>query len=105
MAFLASQGSAKIQPSQPEALLRRSRLPRGLPRGASSVKLTDVVFKSSGDTVGIRHAESTANYILTLIRDPDVAKTAEIPFQIHWEHDLRHLRNIPIRLRRIRMFS
>jgi len=46
MASLASQGSAqaspeapprraKIQSSQPEALLRRSRLPRGLPRGAS----------------------------------------------------------------------
>ena len=49
MASLASEGFAKIQPSQsglrsqelcsggvgPEALLRRSRLPRGLPRGAS----------------------------------------------------------------------
>ncbi|MDP2991438.1 MAG: nucleotidyl transferase AbiEii/AbiGii toxin family protein, partial [Kiritimatiellota bacterium] len=33
MAFLASQGSAKIQPSQSGVLLRRSRLPRGLPRG------------------------------------------------------------------------
>jgi hypothetical protein len=55
--------------------------------------LTDVFIKSFEDIVGIRHAKSTANYILlTLIRDPDLpAPDCEIakPVKQHFCGTLR----------------